>query len=58
MVREDERLCIEIVIDFKQGGLDDYVSSKVSQEHSSTLGAACILLGQLHVVIDVFCVYS
>lgn len=34
------------------------MSSKVFQQHSSTLGAVCILLGQLHILIGVFCVYS
>lgn len=47
-----------MVIDFKQGELDDDVSSKVSQQHSSTLAAVCILLGLLLILIDVFCVYS
>lgn len=58
MVHEDERLYIEIVIDFKQGELDDDVSSKVFQQHSSTLAAVCILLCQLLILIDIFCVYS
>lgn len=44
VVHEDEKLYIEIVIDFKQGELDDNVSSKVFQQHSSTVGAVCILL--------------
>lgn len=58
MVPEDEGLYIEIAIDFKQGELDDYVSSEVFQQHSSALGAVCVLLGQLHIPTDVFCVCS
>lgn len=45
VVHEDEKLCIELVIDFKQGELDVNVSSQVFQQHSSTVGAVCILLG-------------